>query len=214
MARSPRVVAELGRPETADETAARKAESSRVYRSSQTFRHLIAALIVTVGVVAVIVFAVPRGEVAERPAIDVETLAAEASVIYDREVIVADVPEDWRVNAASVDATGGSTAWVTVYAPRSEGGFVRVAQGFDADEAWARSLLRGATPQDTVTIDGREWTTYRFGNPDSSGNVTYALGTQAGPDHVVVYGSIASDTARDLAARLAPQLDTLEAENG
>jgi hypothetical protein len=38
-----RVVAELGRPETPEETAARKAESSRVYRSSQNFRNLIAA---------------------------------------------------------------------------------------------------------------------------------------------------------------------------
>ena len=55
-----RVVAELGRPETPSETAARKAESSRVYRSSQTFRNLIAALLASVAVVLVIAFAVPR----------------------------------------------------------------------------------------------------------------------------------------------------------
>ena len=52
MARGPRVVAELGRPETAAETAARKAESSRVYRSSQTTRNLIAALLVTIAMLA------------------------------------------------------------------------------------------------------------------------------------------------------------------
>ena len=52
MARGPRIVAELGRPETPDETAARKAESSRVYRASQNTRNLVAALLVTLAVVA------------------------------------------------------------------------------------------------------------------------------------------------------------------
>jgi hypothetical protein len=50
MAQSPRIVAELGRAETPDETAARKAESSRVYRASQNTRNLVAALIVTIAV--------------------------------------------------------------------------------------------------------------------------------------------------------------------
>ena len=51
MAKSPRIVAELGRPETPDETAARKAESSRVHRESQNTRNLVAALIVTIAIV-------------------------------------------------------------------------------------------------------------------------------------------------------------------
>src|SRR3546814_6486486 len=75
-----RVVAELGRPETPEETAARKAESSRIYRSSQSFRNLIAALVVTLIVVAVVIFGVHRGDVAEAPEIDV---AAEASDLSD-----------------------------------------------------------------------------------------------------------------------------------
>ena len=66
MARAPRVVAELGRPETAQETADRKAEFSRTYRASQNTRNLIAALLVTLAVVVVIVFAVPRGSLPER----------------------------------------------------------------------------------------------------------------------------------------------------
>ena len=43
MAKQPRVVAELGRPETPDETAARKAASSAAYRSSKTVRNLVVA---------------------------------------------------------------------------------------------------------------------------------------------------------------------------
>ena len=47
MAKQPRVVAELGRPETPDETAARKAASSAAYRSSKTVRNLVVALLVS-----------------------------------------------------------------------------------------------------------------------------------------------------------------------
>lgn len=211
MARGPRVVAELGRPETPDEIAARKAESSRVYRSSQTFRNLIAALLATVGLVAVIVLAVPRADYAERPPIDVAALAADAEAAFQRDIVVAPVPADWRVNGASVDAsTGGVTAWVVIYAPENEGGFVRVAQGFDADEAWTRSLLEGAAPRDTIDIDGREWSSYRLSGGDSSRNVTHALSTQVGPDQIVIYGSVAETTAQTLAGAMNDQLTALE----
>ncbi len=100
--RAPRVVAELGRPETPSETASRKAESSRIYRSSQTFRNLIAALLVTLAVVAVVVLGVPRGDVAAPPDIDVAEVATGLGEVYGRTVISPDVPEDWRVNAAKM----------------------------------------------------------------------------------------------------------------
>ena len=53
----PRIVAELGRPETPQETADRKAASSARYRSSKTFRNLVAALLITIAVVAVVYLA-------------------------------------------------------------------------------------------------------------------------------------------------------------
>ena len=71
------IVAELGRPETSEETAARKAASSKAYRSSQTVRSLVAALIVTLAIVAVIVLAVPRGEPATTQKIDVVGIAGD-----------------------------------------------------------------------------------------------------------------------------------------
>jgi hypothetical protein len=45
-----RVVAELGRPETPAETAARKAESSRLHRQRQTVNNLVYSLIATLGI--------------------------------------------------------------------------------------------------------------------------------------------------------------------
>jgi len=203
MASGPRIVAELGRPETPDETAARKAESSRIYRSSQTFRNLIAALIITVAVVAVVYFGVPRGTPPEQPPVDVAAAAAEVSASLDRTVIVPEVPESWRANAARVE----DGAWTVVYAPQK--GFVRIAQGFDAPDSWTSTLLSGFAPTASTTVDGIAWDVYDL--PGDNG-IGYALATDAGADTIVVYGSMSAETAETAASGLTAQIRTLREE--
>ncbi len=207
MSRGPRVVAGLGRPETAQETADRKAEASRVYRSSQTFRNLIAALIVTVAVVAIIVLAVPRGEPAPRPQIDVAAVAANVETTMGSPVLVPDLPTDWQVNAAElVDAA--VPVWdITVAVP--EQGFVHIAQAFDADVTWAPQVLSGIAPTDSQMIDGREWDEFVVKDPSSNANISYALGTQAGSDYVLLYGSLPEEATAELASSLSTQIDAL-----
>lgn len=207
MSRGPRVVAGLGRPETAQETADRKAEASRVYRSSQTFRNLIAALIVTVAVVAVIVLAVPRGEPAARPQIDVAAVAANVESTMSSPVLVPDLPANWQVNAAElVDAA--VPVWdITVAVP--EQGFVHIAQAFDADVTWAPQVLSGIAPTDSQVIDGREWDEFVVKDPSSNANISYALGTQAGSDYVLLYGSLPEEATAELASSLSTQIDVL-----
>ena len=203
MASGPRIVAELGRPETPDETAARKAESSRVYRSSQTFRNLIAALIVTVAVVAVVYFGVPRGTPPEQPPVDVPAAAAQVSADRGRAVIVPEAPASWRANAARVE----DGAWTVVYAPQT--GFVRIAQGFDAADAWTSTLLGGFAPTGSTAVDGIEWDVYDLPGDDG---IRYALATEAGPDTVVVYGSMSAETAETAASGLTAQIRALREE--
>ena len=205
MAQRPRVVAELGRPETPDEAAARKAESSRVYRASQNTRNLIAALLVTLAVVAIIVLAVPRGELPPAEPIDVAAVAAEIETAERRTVVVPDVPDEWIVNRASIE--GDSTAaWTIVYVPDEEAGFLRVAQGFDADPAWTTRVLSGASVDGTVTIDGVEWDRYDIPDPARAGNISAALSTSAGADTILVYGSTDDETLELAAASLADQV--------
>ena len=211
MARGPRVVAELGRPETAQETADRKAEFSRAYRASQNTRNLVAALLVTLAVVIVIVFAVPRGSLPEREAIDVSAVAADVSASEGRTVIDPAVPEEWLANSARIE--GDSVrAWTIVYVPDEASGFLRVAQGFDADPAWATRALNGADSERTVTIDGIAWDVYDIPDPSRAGNVSFAMSTQAGSDTVIVYGSADEKTAKVAAAAVADQLREIAEE--
>lgn len=204
------IVAELGRPETPEETAARKAESSRVYRASQNVRSLVAALIVTLAVVAVIVFAVPRGEPASVRTVDMTGIAADVESTMQSPVIVPELGDFWRVNKAEL-TSGSTVVWDVTLAPADEDerGFIRLAQAFDADASWAPQRLNGIAPADTVTIDGREWDVYKLGDAGAKKNITYAIGTQAGSDYVLLYGSRSADSTAELAESLTPQIDAL-----
>jgi hypothetical protein len=211
MAKAPRVVAELGRPETPEETAARKAEFSSAYRSSQNTRNLIAALLVTLALVLVIVFAVPRGSLPPQKAVDVAGVAKSVSQTEDRLVIVPDVPAKWLANAASVE--GDSVrAWTIVYVPDEASGFLRISQGFDADPAWPTRVLQGADVGGSVTIDGVVWDVYDIPDPARAGNISVALSTQSGADTVMVYGSTDQKTAELAAAAVADQVRELAKE--
>lgn len=204
------IVAELGRPETPEETAARKAESSRVYRSSQTVRSLVAALIATLAVVAIIVFAVPRGEPASSPKVDVAGIAADVESAVGSPVIVPDVGSFWRINNAVL--TGGSpNVWDVTLAPAAdeERGFIKLAQAFGADASWAPQRLNGVAASDTVTIAGRSWDVFPIGDAGAKQNITYAIGTQAGDDYVLLYGARSAASTAELAESLTPQIDAL-----
>lgn len=204
------IVAELGRPETPDETAARKAASSNAYRSSQTVRNLVAALLATLAIVIVIVFAVPRGEPTAAPRIDLAGIASDVETTMDTPVIVPETGDFWRVNVAELSA-GATVVWDVTLAPSAEDerGFIRFAQAFDADSSWAPQRLNGIAPTDTISIGGLDWDVFPIGDTGAEQNVTYAIGTQAGDDYVLLYGSRSAGSTAEFAETLVPQIRSL-----
>lgn len=205
MASGPRIVAELGRPETPQETADRKAAASATYRSSKTFRNLIAALLITVAVVAVVYLGVPRGSLREPEPVDVAAVAERVSASTDHTLVVPAVPDAWRANVARLE---GQT-WLIVYAPAD--GFVNVAQGIGVDDTWAPRRLGNVAPSGTVTIDGVEWDEYTMSDGRTDA-LTYALSTDAGSDTVLVYGKTDPGTAKIAAEGLTEQIRDLREE--
>ncbi|MBO3662243.1 DUF4245 family protein [Microbacterium stercoris] len=214
----PRVVAELGRPETPQETAARKAANTKAYRESQNFRNLLVALGATVVILAVMFLIVPRGDLTQARQIDVAEEAAAASSAFDRTVIVPDVPEPegrdgngWFVNEAKVVS---DSSWEVLYVPGDDS-FLRFVQGFDADEVWAAQRLGGSAPTDELEIGGVDWAVYEVRPTDegATAGVTYALGTQAGSDHILLYGSSTPETTAEVAEMIAPQVRALAEES-
>lgn len=209
----PRIAAHLGRPETPEETAARKAENSRNYRQSQSFKNLIFALVVSLAIVAVVYFIVPRGEVDNAPQPDVAAIASQVSDQYERTVVTPDAPDGWTTNIAQVEP-GAPSVWTINFNSIPDAGhaYVRFAQAFDADEVWAAQELRGTEPTGTVTAGGVEFTEYIVRDPSSTSNISYALGTQAGTDYVLLYGSASAEITAQLAERVADDIAALQQE--
>lgn len=208
MAAAPRVVAELGRPETAAETADRKAAATAAYRSSKTFRNLIVALLLTLAVVAIVVFGVPRGAMPDPEPAEVTASAASASAAVGQALLVPEVPADWRANSARLE---GTSMWRVVYAPPE--GFVRVAQGIGVGPTWVSETLGGLAPTGSVTIDGVTWDEYTIPSAAQSAGISYALATDAGADTVLIYGSTDAATAAVAAAGVTDQIRTLREES-
>ncbi|MCD2442743.1 DUF4245 domain-containing protein [Agromyces sp. SYSU K20354] len=210
--RPPRVVAELGRPETPEETAARKAEDSRNHRQRQTVKNLVLALGASLLVVLVIVLIVPRTDSPIEPDIDVAAVAQQAQIAIEDQLAVPELPEGWRGNAAEIrtSAADGVTAWYVGYLTPSDE-YVGVYQGIEANPTWVAGLLSRTLATGTTSIDGIEYTIYD--NRESSndvGNARYALTTEAGGTTFVLLGTASEEEFTTLASALTP---TIEAQN-
>jgi hypothetical protein len=205
-----RVVAELGRPETAAETAARKAESSRLHRQRQTVNNLVYSLIATLGIVVVIVLMVPRnnpGTVGK--AVDWRSIAAQGTGTEPDPLLSPTLPKGWTANAAEL-RTGGADGiddWhIGFISPDKQ--YVGLDQGFKADDTWAVTELDGIRPTGSTTIAGVAWTVYdnRSGQSHDD-NTTYGLVATHGSSTVVLAGTAAPKDFATVARAVAPQLD-------
>jgi hypothetical protein len=209
--RPPRVVAELGRPETPEETAARKAENSRLHRQRQTVLNLVLALGASLLVVLVIVLLVPRSNTAMDRDVDVAPIAEQAQVASDDPLAVPELPEGWRANAAELRTSNVDevTAWYVGYLTPSDE-YIGMYQGLDANPTWVAGLLARTLASGTTTIDGVEWTVYD--NRDTGadvGNARYGLTTEAGDSTFVLLGTGTPEEFETLATALTPTIDAL-----
>ncbi len=207
--RPPRVVAELGRPETPEETAARKAENSRRHRQRQTTKNLVLALGASLILMLVIVLLVPRSDTPIERDIDVAAVAEQAQVTSDTPLAVPEVPSDWRANAAELRRSDADdiTAWYAGYlTPSNE--YVGMYQGLDANPTWVAEQLSRTLATGTTTIDGIQWTVYDNRDSDEDvGNARYGLTTEAGESTFVLLGTATLDEFATLASALVPAID-------
>lgn len=214
--KQPTVVAELGRPETAAETAARKANDSRLYRQRKTVNNLVFSLLVSLGLVLVIVLVVPRGTGGfEEHSVDVQTLAADASPTAGRTLVAPEVPGAWKAKQAELGGSDGITHWRINYTTVDEAtdteAYAAVIQAFTADdtavnETWIAQQLEQQSATGTETIGGVEWTVYD--HPDRSAdesNMLFGMEAEVGGSTLLVFGTDSPATLRVLAGEVASQ---------
>lgn len=208
----PAVVAELGRPETAEETAARKAENSANHRNRQTINNLVYSLLATLAIVAVIVLIVPRGNpTATKPAVDYASIAQQAQGSEPDRLLVPNLPSGWSSNNAELrtkTADKVDSWYVGLITPKQQ--FIGITQGFGANESWVSEQVAKSRIKDTREIDGVTWDVYdNRASGSSDGNVEYALVTTSGDSSIIVFGTADDAEFRTVASSLADQIHSL-----
>ena len=224
-AKAPRIVAELGRPETPEETAARKAQNSRNHRANQTMRNLIYSLIATLILVLVIVAVVVRPDPEATPSVDYHAIADEAQVSAAVPLVDPNLPPTFTSNSAELtnSADGVSTWYIGLITPTEE--FIGVTQGINANPTWVSQQLEEITPTGTETIDGRVWDIYDNRETKDPGNLAYAMvatfaGLEPGQDTTgqvsangtsyILFGTADSNEFRTVAASVGTELTAAE----
>ena len=202
MAEQGPVVAELGRPETPGETAARKAENSRQHRANQTLRNLIWSLVATLAVVAVLVFVVVRPDPVNVGPVDYATVAEQAQGDIPVPLAAPTLPAGWSANEAELRTSKGVTAWYIGFLTPG-GDFIAMNQGFDANPTWIDGLLEGAAPTGSRTIGPVNWVEYDQRTSKDPGNVAYALVHDANGVSLVLNGTASDKDFGTLAAAIA-----------
>lgn len=210
MSKKPNIVAELGRPETPAETAARKANTSRLYRERKTVNNLVFSLLVTVGLVAVIFLLVPRGTGdTEGYSVDVAQEAANAGA--DRELVVPETPEGWKAKQAKLTNEGSVAVWQVHYTT-ADNAYVSVVQAYTRDGSpvpakWIAAKLEEQDPTGAESLGGIDWIVYEHLNrkPDQV-NMRFGLETAAGDETVLVFGTDSDATIRVFATDVAGEI--------
>ena len=202
--KQPRVVAELGRLETPEETAARKAETSRKHRANQTLLNLVVALLGSLLVVVFLVSVVVRPAPEASDGIDFVAVAEEAQGGADAPLLAPVLPPGWTANDARFQTTAQVPTWYVGFLTPGEQ-YIGLDQGIGANPTWQATLLDNAEQTGTVTIDGIPWTVFDQRDAQDPGNFAYSLATTHGDSTVLLHGTAEDDEFVLLATAIAAQ---------
>lgn len=204
--KEPGIVAELGRPETPEETAARKAESSRLYRARKTLRNLVYSLLVCAAAVIFIIAVVPRDDGSRLQPVDYQSAAAEAQPDFAVQLAAPTLPGGWTSNGAEVRTSpDGVTEWYTGFLVPDASGepseYVGLSQGIGANPTWVVQKLEDRPVTGEVALDGFTWTEYDHRDlpAEDAGNTAYALVLEHEGSTFVVYSSKSLEAAQTVA---------------
>jgi hypothetical protein len=198
------VVAELGRPETPEETAARKAATSRRHRANQTLLNLVVALIGSLALVLLIVTVVVRPAPAPAESVDYPAIAAQAQVDTDEPLLSPVLPPGWSANDARFQTTQQVPTWYIGFLTPGEQ-YIGLDQGIGANPTWQAALLDDARETGSVSFEGVEWTVFDQRDASDPGNFAYSLATVHGDSTVLLHGTASDEEFALLATAIAAQ---------
>ena len=181
-------------------------ERAKARRARQTLYNLLYSLAACIGLVVVMVLAVPRPSQSLLQPVDYAQVAASAAKSSKNAIVVPELlGKGWYSNSArwTGKAADGVNNWyVGFVGPKNQ--YLGLTQAFESNPTWLTLKLKGDLPTGSKTIDGRKWVVWQSTvthNPAAT--MDYALVTDlASPnlkpgmttsntptDQVIIYGT-------------------------
>lgn len=204
------IVAELGRAETAQEVADRRATASAAHRNNQTLLNLVIALGASLLIVFVIVVVVVRPDQAGPPkAVNWVSVAKDAQQSVSTKLVVPRLPTGWSANRAEwVDAksaSDGIASWqIGFITPSTQ--YIGLVQGIKADATWVSTQLQQKKSTGDASFGGVRWQVYDRRTVSDPGNLAYALVTTVGDSTVLLAGTASDAEFATLATEISGEL--------
>jgi hypothetical protein len=179
-------------------------------RARQTLINLLLSLGATIGVMLVLILAVPRDDSNRVQAVDYQEVASQAASEAPGTLLVPTLPVDWYSNAARYrsSAQDGVASWYAGFVgPKSE--FIAMIQGFDVNQTWIQIQLEANKPSGKITLGERSWTIYESTDKNTPANSKdFLMLLEYGTNAVLVYGVAQKQQLEDFATQLSLLIET------
>ncbi len=224
MAKPRPIAAELGRSETDEERAARKATEARQRRERTTLTNFLIALGASLLMVALIVQMVPRSEEPIDFGVDPAAAAELVEPNFGAPVLVPEV--NAKANAAEVRTSSDQVqSWYIGWSNVGDE-FLSFQEAVSANPGWVAKTFGDQLPDGAERIAGLNWQVYDNRDvADLVGNAHYGLVTDVftadgTPVTLVLVGTATPEDVHDAAVKVAAEVNeavsagTLKLENG
>ena len=184
-------------------------EAAAQRRAKQTLNNLLLSLAATVGVMVLLVLAVPRDDSNRVQPVDYVAIAEQAAAETSEKLLIPTIPVDWYSNAAryrSSDQDGVANWYVGFVGPNSE--FLAMTQALDVNQTWIQLMLESNKPTGKVELAGQSWQIFesvRENNPPKSKD--YMMVLEYDKNAVFVYGVAPTEVLEDFALQLTLQIE-------
>jgi hypothetical protein len=160
-------------------------------RQRQNMRNLVGSLVVSLAIVAVLIFIIPRPSGNQVPPVEWADVATSSQVSAPGELLVPRLDDTWLGNRADIRDSGGVTEW-TVGLIGSGDEFVQMIQSFDTGPEWVSTQVRGREPDGETRLGAGDeqvlWTIFDRSGVSDPGNRVWSLATETDTGWVVVTG--------------------------